>query len=406
MKTSLFFASSLGLAMAIGSDTVVPVPVAAALSAHADPQGLAEASSSRVRDGETSDPVITAAPELELPANLKELKSFEIPYNKDLINNIKKPEDFFGLPDFTVYVYGQKTVISAWAYFTQKLEEVSKGRTSFVAHEFFAAAATTSHAPSFSSGPAIVPGGSAGELAAATQTVDPTITAAPELPPNLNEIDYFKVPYNEKLIEQIKNPEDFFGLPDYTVYTYGRKTVVPAWQHFYKKLREVSQDRTSFIAHEFFAAVTAAARASSSSSGPVSATPAAINAPPIMTDTPQTSNNAVATNPNIDLPDNLHEIPRFEVPYDMSLLDNVKTAEDLANLPDAIVFEHGKMRRVTAIQRFASKLFELVEASTTSINPFDIFKFGPDYDTEEPQASTTFSTIIRTASRDPLEIGV
>ncbi|KAL1890504.1 hypothetical protein Cpir12675_005367 [Ceratocystis pirilliformis] len=210
--------------MATGSDTVVPVPGVAALSAHAAPQeptlpaNLAEAPSSQVGDGETSGPVITPAPELELPANLRDIEFFELPYNKDLIN--------------------------------KKLEEVSEGRTSFAAFEFFAAAAAT-------------------------------------------------------------------------------------------------------------------AQASSSSSSPIIATPAAINALPVITGAPQTSNNAVAVNPKIDLSDNLRAIPEFEVPYDLSLLDNVKTPQDLANLPDAIVFA-----------------------------------------TEQPQASTTLRTVIRTMSRDPLEIGI
>ncbi|KAL1890503.1 hypothetical protein Cpir12675_005366 [Ceratocystis pirilliformis] len=337
------------------------------------------------------------AAQITLPPNLDTLPSWPAPYPMELLDDVHNIGDLMNLPPAIVYIYGQSTNVPAYIAFQDRFKTLTESQPSTSTDMPTISSDHDEPHATFSSSPATGKGYDSSE----NENSPAMITAAPssELPANLKEIEFFKIPYNEDLINKINKPEDFFGLPDFTVYVYGHKTVVPAWLYFSKKLEEVSEGRTSFAAFEFFAAAaTATAQVSSSSSGPVIATPAAINALPVHTDAPQTSNNAVAANPKIDLPDNLHEIPEFEVPYDLSLLDNVKTPQDLANLPDAIVFEYGNMKAVPAIQRFASKLLELVEASSTSIDPLDIFKPGPDFATEEPQASTTFSTITRITS--------
>ncbi|KKF92194.1 hypothetical protein CFO_g5452 [Ceratocystis platani] len=346
--------------------------------------------------------MITAAPDSKLPDNLEELEYYYVPYDMRPVEMAKHPEDFRYLPDVIYYHYGRKVVIPAWMYFTNEIGAMASTRPGFDIFDFFNSPATSTSLCPLSlvpRGPVIARRSSIVQPTA-SRTIDPVITEAPEfkLPDNLAELPFFEVPYDRSLIDKIEKPEDFIGLPAYTGYYYGQKTVVPAWMNFYEKLMEVSKGRTSFIAYEFFATAPPA----SSSLGPSIVPPAGVNdQPPITgapqaTAAPQTSYDVAAVDSNIDLPDNLHEIPRFEVPYDMSLLDSVETAEDLANLPDAIVFEYGDMRRVPAIQRFAWKLLELVEGSTTSIDPLDIFKPGPDFATDEPQTSTTFSTITRT----------
>ncbi|KAL2887500.1 hypothetical protein HOO65_050621 [Ceratocystis lukuohia] len=346
--------------------------------------------------------MITAAPDFKLPDNLKEIEYYDVPYDMRPVEMAKHPEDFRYLPDVIYYHYGKKVVIPAWMYFTDRIDVMASTRPGFDIFDFFNSPATsTAHRPLSLSprGPVVAHKGS-NEQPTASQTIDPVITSAPEfkLPDNLAELPFFEVPYDQSLIDKIEKLEDFIGLPDCTGYTYGRKTVIPAWMNFHKKLIEVSKGRTSFAAHEFFATTFSA----SSSSGPSIVPRADVNDQPAVTGAPQataasqTSYHVAAAGGKMDLPDNLHDIPRFEVPYDMSLLDNVKTAEDLANLPDAIVFEYGDMRRVPAIQRFASKLLELIECSTISIDPLDISKPGPGLATEESQTSTTFSTIIRT----------
>ncbi|PHH49155.1 hypothetical protein CFIMG_007905RA00001 [Ceratocystis fimbriata CBS 114723] len=103
------------------------------------------------------------------------------------------------------------------------------------------------------------------------------------------------------------------------------------------------------------------------------------------------------------LPDNLQEIPYFEVPYDLRLLDTVETAEDLANLPYVITYEYGNMKAIPAWQRFDSRFSESVETSTF-IDSLDAFKPGADFATEERQTSTTFRTMIRPTLNSSPEI--
>ncbi|KKF92195.1 hypothetical protein CFO_g5453 [Ceratocystis platani] len=368
----------------------------------AEPQYSTPTNTPTMTGNEDLPAMITAAPDFKLPDNLKEIEYYDVPYDMRPVEMAKHPEDFRYLPDVIYYHYGKKVVIPAWMYFTDKIDVMASTRPGFDIFDFFNSPATSTslHPLSLSLGGPMVSLKRANVQPTASQTIDPVITSAPEfkLPDNLAGLPFFEVPYDQSLIDKIEKPEDFIGLPDCTGYTYGRKTVIPAWMNFHKKLIEVSKGRTSFAAHEFFATTFSA----SSSSGPSIVPRADVNdQPPITgapqaTAAPQTSYDVAAVDSNIDLPDNLHEIPRFEVPYDMSLLDSVETAEDLANLPDAIVFEYGDMRRVPAIQRFAWKLLELVEGSTISIDPLDIFKPGPDFATDESQTSTTFSTIIRT----------
>ncbi|PHH51961.1 hypothetical protein CFIMG_005198RAa [Ceratocystis fimbriata CBS 114723] len=357
--------------------------------------------------------MITAPPGPELPDNLEELEYYYVPYDMRPVEMAKHPEDFRYLPDVIYYHYGRKVVIPAWMYFTSKIGVMASTRPGFDIFKFFNSPATsTSLGPlslSLSPGGPVVAHRSSNVQPTASRTIDPVITEAPEfkLPDNLAELPFFEVPYDQSLIDKIEKPEDFIGLPAYTGYCYGQKTVIPAWMNFHKKLMEVSKGRTSFVALEFFATASPA----SSSSGPSIVPPAGVNDQPAITGAPQataapqTSYDVAAVNSNIDLPDNLHEIPRFEVPYDMSLLDSVETAEDLANLPDAIVFEYGHRMHIPAVQRFPSKLLELINGNTISFDFLDISKPGPDFATDEPQTSTTFSTIIRsTLSTSPKTI--
>ncbi|PHH50131.1 hypothetical protein CFIMG_007522RA00001 [Ceratocystis fimbriata CBS 114723] len=212
--------------------------------------------------------MITPAPGPELPDNLKELEYYYVPYDMRRVERAKCPEDFRYLPDVIYYHYGRKVVIPAWMYFTDRIEVMASTRPGFDIFDFFNSPATsTAHRPISPSpeGPVVAHKGS-NEQSTASQMIDPVITSAPEfkLPDNLAELPFFEVPYDQSLIDKIEKLEDFIGLPDCTGYTYGHKTVIPAWMNFYQKLVEVSNGRTSFAAHEFLATASPA----SSSSGP------------------------------------------------------------------------------------------------------------------------------------------
>ncbi|KAL5630488.1 hypothetical protein BROUX41_000360 [Berkeleyomyces rouxiae] len=66
-----------------------------------------------------------AAPVIIDPPKLAPGEIYMVPYNEELLENIKKPEDFQFLPDVTVLVGSrdgaQTTIIPAWLYFSSIL---------------------------------------------------------------------------------------------------------------------------------------------------------------------------------------------------------------------------------------------------------------------------------------------